>query len=139
MARFPVSARAAGNKISGVADGGTINLTPEESRFLIAAGEAVAPTEMANTVAPAITGTAQVGATLTTTNGTWTGADGIITRQWQKQHATEGYNDIPGAQALTYVPVVADIGATIRVRVRNINGAGPRYGLSNVTAAVIAA
>ena len=139
MARFPVATRVTGNKISGAIDNDFVNLTPEESRFLIAAGEAIAPTEMANTVAPAITGTAQVGATLTTTNGTWTGSDGVITRQWQKQHATEGYNDIPSAQATTYVPVVADIGATIRCRVRNINGAGPRYVNSNVTAAVIAA
>ena len=139
MARFPVTARAGFTKMSGAAPGAEISLTPEESRFLIAVGDAVAPTEMVNTVAPAITGTAQVGATLTTTDGTWTGDDGVITRNWQKQHGSAGYNDINGATAATYVPVVADITATIRCRVRNINGAGPRYVNSNVTAAVIAA
>jgi hypothetical protein len=138
MAKFPVTTRTTGNKITGATDASTVDLTPEESRFLIGAKEAVAPTAMANTVAPAITGTAQVGETLTTTNGTWTGSNGVITRQWQKDHGG-GYNDINGATGLTYDPVDADVGATIRCRVRNINGAGPVYALSNETEAVIEA
>lgn len=135
--RFPATARTGFTKTSGVAAGGTINLTQEESRFLIAAKEVVAPTQMVNTVAPAVTGTAQVGQTLTTTNGTWTGANAVITRNWQKQFGTAGYNDINGATALTYVPVTADVGATIRCRVCETNGAGPRYANSNATSAVI--
>jgi hypothetical protein len=123
--------------LSGAAPGASINLNTEESRFLIAAGEAVAPTAMANTVAPAITGTAQQGSTLTTTNGTWTGSNGVITRRWEADHG-EGYNFL-NAVGTTYVPTAADVGATIRCMVRNINGAGAVYQASNVTAEVIAA
>jgi hypothetical protein len=135
MAKFPVTARAGFTKMSGVAPGGTISLTPEDSRFLIATGDAVAPTGMVNTVAPAVTGTATATSTLTTTDGTWTGSNGTITRNWQKNHGG-GYNDINLATGSTYVLTTADVGATVRCRVRNINGAGPVYANSNATAAV---
>jgi hypothetical protein len=65
-----------------------------------------------NTVAPAITGTAQVGQTLTTTNGTWANATGATyTRQWKR-----GTTSV-GAGATTYVPVVGDIGSPITCEV----------------------
>lgn len=139
MVKFPVTTLTVGNKISGAIDADTVDLTVEEARFLIAAGQAVAPTPMVNTVAPAVSGTAQVGAAaLATTNGTWTGSDGVISRQWQSQRDGQGYNNV-GATGTTYSPTTDDIGATIRCRVRNINGAGPVYGNSNATSAVIAA
>lgn len=87
-----------------------------------------------NTVAPAVTGTAQVGQTLTTTNGTWAGNAATYTRQWQR----DGVN-ISGATATTYVPVEADIGSAIRAVVTATNSTGAVTANSNSTAAVIAA
>lgn len=92
-----------------------------------------------NTVAPAITGTAQVGQTLTVTNGTWTGPARAFTRQWRAA-------GLPvGAGATTYVPVVGDIGKVITCVVTalanaNVAGGGAQVkATSNATAAVIAA
>ena len=92
-----------------------------------------------NTVAPAITGTARVGFTLTVTNGTWTGPARAFTRQWMR-------GSVPvGAGATTYVPVVGDIGSPITCIVTavgnaNIAGSGAfAKANSNATANVIAA
>jgi len=87
-----------------------------------------------NTVAPAITGTAQVGQTLTVTNGTWAGEAATYTRQWKRGAVNVGNG---GA---TYVPVVGDIGFPITCEVvattaRN----GTARKISNSTANVIAA
>ncbi|MGC4174496.1 beta strand repeat-containing protein [Demequina sp.] len=60
---------------------------------------------------PAITGTAQVGSTLTATAGTWT--DGTtVTFEWLRDGAV-----INGATAATYTLTLADQGALITVRV----------------------
>lgn len=86
------------------------------------------------TVAPAITGTAQVNSVLTTSNGTFTG-DAVITYtyRWHK-----GGVFIPGATANTYVPVTADIGFIITCTVTATNAAGSAAGVSAPSAAVIA-
>lgn len=92
-----------------------------------------------NTVAPAITGTAQVGQTLTVTNGTWAGPARTFTRQWKR-----GTTNV-GAGGTTYVPVVGDIGSPITCEVTaladaNIAGAGATIKVtSNATSNVIAA
>lgn len=92
-----------------------------------------------NTVAPAITGTAQVGQTLTVTNGTWTGPARAFTRQWMRGNVEVGNG------GTTYVPVVGDIGSPITCVVTatanaNIAGAGATAkAASNSTANVIAA
>jgi len=79
-----------------------------------------------NTVAPAVTGTATVGQTLSTTNGTWTGAPApTFTYQWQRT----GVN-IGGATSNTYVLVAADYANTIRCVVKATNSVAP----SGVTA-----
>lgn len=86
-----------------------------------------------NTVAPAVTGTAQVGQTLAVSNGTWAGNAATYTRQWQKN----GVN-IAGATATTYVPVAGDVGGVIRAIVTATNSTGSVSATSNSTAAVIA-
>lgn len=88
-----------------------------------------------NTVAPAITGTAQVGQTLTVSNGTWTGTP-APTFGYQWFLAGES---IPGATGNTYVPVVGDIGSPITAQVRAINPLGVRYRMTAATSNVIAA
>lgn len=86
-----------------------------------------------NTVAPAITGTAQVSQTLTSTTGTWSGSPTYV-RQWFAAGVA-----ISGATAATYVPVVGDVGKIITVRVTATNDKGNVSVTSAPTAAVVAA
>ena len=74
----------------------------------------------ANVVAPVITGTATIGSTLTTSDGTWTGAPApTFSYQWQRVTS-----DIPGATSSTYVVQLADVGNTIRCVVTATNSLG---------------
>ena len=80
-----------------------------------------------NTVAPAVTGTATVGSTLTTTNGTWTGAPApTFAYQWFRSPSTS----IGGATSSSYVLVIGDRGFGIFCRVTATNSVAP----SGVTA-----
>jgi predicted secreted protein len=72
----------------------------------------------ANVVLPAISGTVQVGQTLTAYQGDWTGAP-AFTFQWKKSGA-----NISGATGQAYVPVVGDIGAPLSVAVTGTNTTG---------------
>lgn len=85
-----------------------------------------------NSVAPAITGTAKVGQTLTSTPGTWSGSP-TFTRVWRA-----GGVVILGATGATYVPVTGDIGKTITVTVTGTNDRGNNRVNSAATASVIA-
>ncbi|NGN44981.1 hypothetical protein G6N74_28395 [Mesorhizobium sp. CGMCC 1.15528] len=88
-----------------------------------------------NTVAPAITGTAQVGQTLTTTNGTWTGVPTVTyTRQWYADGVA-----IAGVTGTTRVLAAGELGKVITCVVTATNSAGVVTATSNATAAVIAA
>jgi hypothetical protein len=61
------------------------------------------PSAPANTVAPAVTGTAQVGSTLSGTDGTWTNSPTSYSRQWYTNTVatTSGGTPIAGATAST--------------------------------------
>jgi hypothetical protein len=76
----------------------------------------LAPNDPRNTVAPAMTGTATPGTTVSTTDGTWTGAAPIsFARQWQRRaSAAAAWADIPGATSSAYVVAAADAGQTLR-------------------------
>ncbi|MGC3984827.1 MAG: hypothetical protein QM777_08915 [Pseudorhodoferax sp.] len=88
-----------------------------------------------NTAVPTISGTAQVGQTLTSTIGTWTGSPTpTYSRQWLRNGAA-----IAGATAASYVPTTDDIGAAISLRVTATNSEGSASATSASTAAVIAA
>jgi hypothetical protein len=85
-----------------------------------------------NTVAPAVTGTASVGQTLTTTNGTWTGAPApTFTYQWQRNTS-----NISGATSSTYVIQAEDATNTLRCVVTATNPLGAVSANSNSTATV---
>jgi hypothetical protein len=87
-----------------------------------------------NTVAPVVSGTATFGQTLTTTDGTWTGAPApTFTYQWQRSGSNIG-----GATSTTHVLVAADVGNTIRCVVTATNASGAVSANSNSTAAVAA-
>ncbi len=89
-----------------------------------------------NTVLPSISGTAQEGQTLTAANGTWTGGGTIsYVYAWLRDAVV-----ISGATAGTYVPVLADVGTVITLRVTATNAAGTGTpAVSVATATVIAA
>jgi len=85
-----------------------------------------------NTVAPVVSGTATVGQTLSTTNGTWTGTPTIVfTYQWQRNGV-----DIPSATSSTYTLVDADAENPIRCVVTGTNSAGANSANSNATSNV---
>ncbi len=94
----------------------------------------------ANTVLPAITGTAKDGQTLTSTTGTWSGSPTSYARQWLRCD-TAGTNctNISGATATTYVVTSTDVGATIRVKITATNASGSGTANSAQTATVAAA
>ncbi|CAN5278637.1 hypothetical protein BH18ACT12_BH18ACT12_13060 [soil metagenome] len=80
-----------------------------------------------NVTPPTITGSPQVGQTLTADYGTWAGANPqTFSYHWRRCDLTGGScSDISGATGRTYVLTTADEGTTIRVRVaaRNSRGA----------------
>jgi hypothetical protein len=86
-----------------------------------------------NTVLPTITGTAEVGETLTAAAGTWTGTATIT---YNYQWFSDG-DMIPGATSTTYIPVSGDIGNVITVLVTGINAVGYSQAISAATAAVV--
>ena len=70
-----------------------------------------------NTVAPAITGTAQEGQTLTCSTGTWTGnPTPTYTYQWKRNNSNIG-----SATNSTYTLVTADVGQSIKCTVTATN------------------
>jgi len=85
-----------------------------------------APSAPANTAMPTISGTPQIGQTLTVSNGSWNGPGTITyTYQWFRCDATGGScAAITGATGKTYTLTSSDIGHTLRARVtaKNDNG-----------------
>lgn len=78
-----------------------------------------------NLVAPAITGTAAVGATLTVHNGSWTGSPTSYEYQWQiSDDGLTGWADI-GSTNQTYVVGGADEDKYLRAVVIAMNSNGP--------------
>lgn len=84
-----------------------------------------------NTVAPAITGTIEVGETLTCSTGTWTGGVQSYAYQWQR--VNDSTADISGATASTYVVVSQDTGHQLQCVVTATNNTGSTDATSNTT------
>ena len=93
----------------------------------------------ANTVAPSVSGTAKVGQTLTTTDGTWTGTPTpTYTRQWQvSDNGTSGWSNISGATSSTYTILTAQAGKYIRSKITATNDAGAVDAFSSATAQIV--
>ena len=109
----------------------------------IAAGLALAANALAaapsNTTAPAVSGTAKVGQTLTVSNGTWTGSPTDYSYQWQRCTSSTSCTSIIDATENTYVARNADVSHTLRALVTATNADGLSTANSNQTATVTAA
>ncbi len=97
----------------------------------------VAPT---NTAPPKVSGTAQVGQTLSATSGTWSGTAPIAySYQWEDCNAAgAACVDIAGAASATYTPGSGDEGHTLRIVETASNEGGSAAATSAQTAAVAA-
>ena len=109
--------------------------------------ESVTPSEAATpeipvnaqaTGAPAISGTAQVGETLTADTSGIADADGLSNVSYEYQWLAND-SDISGATNATYTPVAADEGKVIKVRVSFTDDAGNEETLTNGATAAVAA
>jgi hypothetical protein len=87
-----------------------------------------------NTVAPAITGTAQEGQIVTCSTGTWTGTPTItFAYQWKRNGSNIG-----SATNSTYTLVTADVSQSITCQVTATNGAGSASATSNTITPIAA-
>ena len=119
---------AAGNEVADFADAMVTNTT--------AMGQ------------PTISGTPQVGQVLTAGAGTIADTNGLPTTtfpdgygfQWVRVDGSDNETAISGAMSHTYTPVAADVGNTLKVKVRFTDGAGFEETVeSAATAAVVTA
>jgi len=92
-----------------------------------------------NATAPAITGTAQTGVTLSVSDGNWDNRPTSFTYQWKRSTASDGvYANIENATSATYVVTAGDVGYFIRGVVTGVNtGGSSSAAVSAATAAVI--
>lgn len=87
-----------------------------------------------NTALPQISGTEQVGNTLTATQGTWNNTPTSFSYQWKR-----GGNVISGATGSSYLLVNGDATFAITVTVTATNSAGSASATSNPTGSIAAA
>jgi hypothetical protein len=108
--------------------------TPATSAPTAVVSSASAPS---NTQAPTISGTTQVGSTLTAANGSWSGSPTGYAYAWSRCDSTgSSCADIGGATGSTYKLAQVDAGNTLRVRVTATNSAGSTSATSVPTAVV---
>jgi hypothetical protein len=102
-----------------------------------AAVSAPTPNPPVNTAAPVVSGTAQQGQTLTTTNGSWTNSPTAYSYQWQDCNSSGvSCTNITAATDHTYSLSSGDVGHRVRAVVTATNGGGSASSPSGVTAAV---
>ena len=114
----------------------------DESLTSAATGEVAARPNRAATGAPTITGTSQVGQTLTVGTSGISDADGLTnvsySYQWIRNDGTSD-SDISGATSSTYALVDTDEGKTIKVKVSFTDDAGYEETLSSTETGEVAA
>ncbi len=109
-----------------------------------AGGASAQATGPKNTAEPAVSGRAEQGRTLSTTQGSWTGSTPMsFAYHWVRCGTDGGLPDgsncvfLPGATKSKYTLVAADVGFRMRVRVTATNSAGSSTVASNPTAVVV--
>jgi hypothetical protein len=96
------------------------------------------PTPPSNTALPSLSGTLALGATISTSAGTWLGSPTITYGyQWQRCDANgDNCADIGGASSDHYVAADADVGSTLRVVVTATNYLGSAQATSDASVVV---
>ncbi len=106
-------------------------------------GGGLPPANTPATGAPTISGTAQVGATLTASAGTVADADGLTgvsySWQWIRVWAGGAESDIAGATNATYLITDADLGRSLKVRASFADDAGNAERLTSAATATVVA
>jgi uncharacterized repeat protein (TIGR01451 family) len=102
---------------------------------------AVVGTPPVNTALPVVSGTAQQGQTLTTSNGSWTGTPTpTYSYQWQQCNSSgSSCTSISSAATPGYTPLAGDVGHTLRATVTASNSAGNATATSVQTAVILIA
>jgi hypothetical protein len=107
--------------------------------LLAGAGQAASNVAPVNTAPPTVTGTPQVGQTLTASNGTWSNSPTAYSYQWLRCNTSGGSCvSVANGTQKTYTLVGADAGHQIRVRVTASNADGNASAESDPTATVTA-
>jgi Regulator of chromosome condensation (RCC1) repeat len=105
-----------------------------------AATAEVLPSPPSNTAPPTISGTAQQGQTLSESHGSWTNNPTSYVYQWLQCNALGEIQTcvaISGATSETYVPVLGDVGHTIRVQETASNAGGSSSAATSAATAVV--
>ena len=130
---FAGTAPGAGGGGTGTTDGTTVTTSGAGvAGSVTVAYQGPLPAAPTNSVLPGITGTNQQGATLTVSNGVWTGSPFSYSYQWQSNGSNVGTNQN------TYVPVSGDVGHTITCIVGGTNAGGTTYATSPATGTITA-
>jgi hypothetical protein len=119
--------------------GNAASASPMESAFGLTGSPPPPPPAPSNTALPVISGTAQQGQKLTTSNGSWANSPTAFAYQWQDCDSS-GANctSISGAATSSYTLVSGDVGHTIRAVVTASNAGGQGVATSVQTATVTA-
>jgi hypothetical protein len=105
-----------------------------------AATSAVVPPPPVNTQAPAVSGVAQVGDELMTSEGLWTNTPTSYTVSWQRCDASgDNCVTIDGATSFEYEVQSADVGSTLRSSVITANAGGSSAVADSAVSSVIVA
>ena len=87
--------------------------------------------------APSLSGTQEVGYTVSCTYGTWSHGVDSYAYQWQEQMPGEHpYEDIAGATSNTYIIIASDQAHIIRCKVTATNSSGSTIAYSDATSAI---
>lgn len=90
-----------------------------------------------NNTAPALSGTQEVGYTLTCSQGSWSGGVDSYAYQWQEQlPGGHPYEDVAGATSNTYTIIANDQAHIIRCKVTATNQVGSTIAYSDATAEI---
>jgi hypothetical protein len=117
-------------------DGGTAAALSDPTSVVVATA-----TMPSNSSPPVVTGSAQEGQTLSTSDGSWTGTPTpTFTYAWERCNSSgSSCATIGGQTGKTYALTARDVGSTVRSAVTANNAAGSATARSNPTAAVAAA